>query len=150
MAWLCTTMAGSMPILVASCSAAPSAFGPTGTGRVNDVCTIPSPVVSPYGRTIPSPEVPESRFWSPTEVPKSRFRLLSGMGDLPLEQVQGRVVGAGRELDHAVQPLAAVDRPLGDAERAVGDRVHQSAGMVGDPPEQLDRLAQHGVRPPVD
>src|SRR3954468_20667578 len=34
MAWLCTTMAGSMPILFASCSAAPSAFGPIGTGSM--------------------------------------------------------------------------------------------------------------------
>ena len=52
----CTTMAGSRPILAASCSAAPSARArslavPNGTGRVNDTCTRPSPVVSPYGRT---------------------------------------------------------------------------------------------------
>ena len=54
----CTTIAGSMPILAASCSAAPSArarsvSSPNGTGSVNDSCTRPSPVVSPYGRTIP-------------------------------------------------------------------------------------------------
>ena len=53
----CTTMAGSMPILAASCRAAPSARArcslvPYGTGRVNDSWTRPSPVVSPYGRTI--------------------------------------------------------------------------------------------------
>src|SRR3954464_12074667 len=106
MAWLCTTIAGSMPILVASCSAAPSALGPIGTGSVNDVCTMPSPVVSPYGRTIDP----------------------SGTGDLLLQQLQGRVVGVGAELDDAVQSLAAVDRPLGDAEGAVGDRVHEPAG----------------------
>src|SRR6476619_6949381 len=99
MAWLCTTIAGSMPILFASCSAAPSAFGPAGTGSVNDVCTIPSPVVSPYGRTI---------------VPSGICRLL-------LEELQRRVVGVGAELDHPVETLAAVRRPLGDAERAVGD-----------------------------
>src|SRR5215212_10016193 len=129
MAWLCTTIAGSMPILVASCSAAPSAFGPIGIGRVNDVCTIPSPVVSPYGRMI---------------VP-------SGTGHLVrVQELQRRVVGVGAELHDAVQPLAAVDRALGDAEGAVGDRVHESARMVGDPLEQRARLAQHGVRPPVD
>src|SRR5690349_6786337 len=116
MAWLCTTIAGSMPILVASCSAAPSAFGPAGTGSVNDVCTIPSPVVSPYGRTIPSPEVPLSRFWSLREVPLSRFWLLSGMGHLPLQQLQSGVVGVRAERDDAVQALAAVRGPLRDAE----------------------------------
>jgi hypothetical protein len=47
----CTTIAGSRPIFAASCSAAPSAFGPGGTGNVNEACTMPSPVVSPYGRT---------------------------------------------------------------------------------------------------
>src|SRR4029453_11747379 len=124
MAWLCTTIAGSMPILVASCSAAPSAFGPIGTGRVNDVCTMPSPVVSPYGRMI----VPSGTGHSP---------FLSHRTP-PFEQVQRRVVGVGPELHDAVQPLAAVDRPLGDAERAVGDRIHESAGMGGDPLEQFD------------
>src|SRR5215218_6654142 len=102
MAWLCTTIAGSMPILFASWSAAPSALGPAGTGRVNDVWTMPSPVVSPYGRTM----------------------LPSGTGRLLLQQLQRGVVGVGGQLDDAVQPLAAVDRPLGDPERAVGDRVH--------------------------
>src|SRR3954463_15951834 len=110
MAWLCTTMAGSMPILFASCRAAPSALGPAATGSVNDVCTIPSPVVSPYGRTIDP----------------------SGMRHPLLEQVQRRVVGAGPELHPAVQPLAAVRRPLGDAERAVGDRLDQALRVVGD------------------
>src|SRR3954471_24648953 len=100
MPWLCTTIAGSMPIFCASCSAAPSAFGPGGTGSVNDVCTMPSPVVSPYGRTIPS-----------------------GMDGL--QQLQGRVVGVGRQGDDAVQALATVRRPLRDAERAVGDRLDQ-------------------------
>src|SRR3954447_23540972 len=128
MPWLCTTMAGSMPIFVASCSAAPSARGPGGTGRVNDVCTMPSPVVSPYGRTI---------------VPSA-----SGMDRL--QQLQGGVVRAGRQRDHAVQTLAAVRRPLGDAERAVGDRLDQPLGVVGDPAEQLDGLAQHRVGAAVD
>src|SRR3954466_9296277 len=106
-------MAGSMPILVASWSAAPSAFGPAGIGSVNDVCTMPSPVVSPYGRTIEP----------------------SGTGDLLLQQLEGRVVGGGSDLDDAVQPLAAVRRPLGDAERAVGDRLDQPLGVVGDAAE---------------
>src|SRR3954464_12627206 len=120
MPWLCTTIAGSMPILVASCSAAPSALGPGGTGRVNDVCTIPSPVVSPYGLiTVPS-----------------------GMDGL--QKLQGRVVGVGRQGDDAVQALAAVRGSLGDAEGAVGDRLDQPLGVVGDPAEQLDGLAQHG------
>src|SRR3712207_8464999 len=76
MAWLCTTIAGSMPILFASCSAAPSALGPAGTGSVNDVCTMPSPVVSPYGRT--------------TFIGRG-----SDTGHLPraLQQLQRRVVG---------------------------------------------------------
>src|SRR5688500_16334504 len=120
MAWLCTTIAGSMPILVASCSAAPSAFGPAGIGRVNDVWIIPSPVVSPYGRTL-DPIVPEGPLWP--------LWPLSGMGRLLLQQLERRVVRAVRQLDDAVEPLAAVDRPLGDAERAVGDRIHQSAGV---------------------
>ena len=51
----CTTMAGSRPILAASCAAAPSASArsssvPNGSGSVNDTWTRPSPVVSPYGR----------------------------------------------------------------------------------------------------
>src|SRR5688500_17102439 len=101
MAWLCTTIAGSMPILFASCSAAPSALGPAGIGRVNEVWTIPSPVVSPYGRTmlptVPTPEGPFSCFWP-----------FSGMGHLLLlHQLQRRVVGAGGQLDHPVQALAA-------------------------------------------
>src|SRR5437764_8553949 len=100
MPWLCTTIAGSMPILVASCSAAPSAFGPGGTGSVNDVCTIPSPVVSPYGRTTDP----------------------SGTGHLlALQEVERRVVGVGGERDDAVEALAPVGRPLRDAEGAVGD-----------------------------
>src|SRR5215203_388098 len=113
MAWLCTTMAGSMPILVASCSAAPSARGPAGTGRVNDVCTIPSPVVSPYGRmTVPS-----------------------GTGHLILEQLERRVVRVRAGRDDAGQALAAVGRPLGDAERAVGDGLDEALGVAGDPAE---------------
>src|SRR5690242_5461007 len=52
----CTTIAGSRPILAASCRAAPSARLPAGSssgiGSVKLICTIPSPVVSPYGRTI--------------------------------------------------------------------------------------------------
>src|SRR4051794_18268462 len=144
MAWLCTTIAGSRPILFASCRAAPSAFGPAGTGRVNEVCTMPSPVVSPYGRTM-LPTVP------PPEGPKSRLWPRSGMGGLPgLEQLQRRVVGVAVELDHAVQTLAAVDRPPGDAEGAVGDRIQQATGMVGDPFEQVDGLPQHGVGSTVD
>src|SRR5918998_4436534 len=130
MAWLCTTIAGSMPILFASCSAAPSARGPVRTGRVNEVCTMPSPVVSPYGRTMFIP---------------------SGTADLPgLQQLQRRVVRTVGEPDDAVEPLAAVRRALGDAERAVGDRLDQPLGVVGDPTEQVDRLAQHGVGPAVD
>src|SRR6478672_4915005 len=129
MAWLCTTIAGSMPILFASCRAAPSALGPAGTGRVNDVCTIPSPVVSPYGRTIDP----------------------SGTGHLlALQQLQRRVVGVGAELDDAVQTLAAVRRSPGDAERAVGDRLDEPLGVVGDAAEQVDGLAQNRVGPPVD
>src|SRR4051812_29182671 len=126
MPWLCTTMAGSIPILCASCSAAPSAFGPGGTGRVNEVCTMPSPVVSPYGRiTLPS-------------------------GIDALQQHQRRVVGVGAEADDAVQTLAAVRRALGDAEGAVGDGLDQPLGVVGDPPQQVDRLAQHRVGTAVD
>src|SRR3712207_4577986 len=107
MAWLWTTIAGSMPILSASCSAAPSARGPAGTGRVNDVCTMPSPVVSPYGRTIPIREVPSPGKWP-----------LSGTGHLLLlQQLERRVVRVGRGGDHAVQALAAVGWPPGDAER---------------------------------
>src|SRR3954468_21567980 len=105
MPWLCTTMAGSMPIFCASCSAAPSAFGPGGTGRVNEVCTMPSPVVSPYGRTIPS-------------------------GIDALQQVQGRVAGVRRQRDDAARALAAVRRAPGDAEGAVGDRLDQPLGVV--------------------
>src|SRR5688500_5709511 len=100
MAWLCTTIAGSMPILFASCSAAPSAFGPAGTGRVNEVCTMPSPVVSPYGRTTLL-TVPGGPTWP--------LGPCSGTGHLLLlEQLQRRVVGAVRQLDDAVQALAAV------------------------------------------
>src|SRR5689334_6911169 len=109
MPWLCTTIAGSMPIFRASCCAAPSARGPGGTGRVNDSCTIPSPVVSPYGRMI---------------VP-------SGMDGL--QELVRRVVRVGAEPDDAVQTLAAVRRSLGDAERAVGDRLDQPLGVLGDP-----------------
>src|SRR3978361_1916210 len=119
MPWLCTTIAGSMPIFFASWSAAPSAFGPGGTGRVNDVCTIPSPVVSPYGRTMDP----------------------SGTGHLRrLQQLERRVVGVRPERDDAVEALAAVGRSFGDAERAVGDGLDQALGMVGDPAEQLHGL----------
>src|SRR3954471_16879370 len=104
MPWLCTTIAGSMPIFCASCSAAPSAFGPGGTGSVNDVCTMPSPVVSPYGlMTVPS-------------------------DTHALQQLERGVVGARRGAEHAVQALAAVRGPLGDAEGAVGDRLDQPLG----------------------
>src|SRR5438309_6398754 len=105
MPWLCTTIAGSMPILCASCSAAPSALGPGGTGSVNDVWTMPSPVVSPYGRiTVPS-----------------------GMGHLLLvEELQHRVVAVGGQRDDAVEPLAPVGGPFRDAERSVGDCLDQS------------------------
>src|SRR3954471_20992957 len=125
MPWLCTTIAGSMPIFCASCSAAPSAFGPGGTGRVNEVCTMPSSVVSPYGRTIPS-------------------------GIDALQQLQRRVVRVGAQRDHAVQALAAVRRALGDAEGAVGDGLDQPLGVIGDPPQQVDRLAQPRVGAAVD
>src|SRR4051794_456532 len=110
MPWLCTTMAGSMPILVASCSAAPSARGPGGTGRVNDVCTMPSPVVSPYGRiTVPS-------------------------GIDALQELEGGVVGVDGQAHDAVEPLAAVRGAPGDPERAVGDGLDEPLGVVGDPP----------------
>src|SRR5687768_2779924 len=112
MAWLCTTIAGSMPILFASCSAAPSALGPAGTGSVNDVCTMPSPVVSPYGRTI-DPIVAGGPLW-----PLWRW---SGTGRLLLQQFERRVVRVRGQLDDAVETLAAVRGPLGDAEGAVGD-----------------------------
>src|SRR3954454_12878493 len=119
MAWLCTTIAGSRPILFASCSAAPSAFGPAGTGRVNDVCTIPSPVVSPYGRTTDP----------------------SGTGHLPVgrQQVEGGVVGVRPERDDAVETLAAVGRALGDAEGAVGDGLDEALRVVGDLLQQRHR-----------
>src|SRR6478672_5993349 len=39
-----------MPILFASCTAAPSATFECGIGSVKLSCTMPSPVVSPYGR----------------------------------------------------------------------------------------------------
>src|SRR4051812_15803547 len=119
MPWLGTTIAGSMPILVASCSAAPSAFGPGGTGSVNDVCTIPSPVVSPYGLiTVPSGPArrPDS---APRSAPRSFLaamlpRLSSGID--ALHQLQRRVVRLRTEGDDAVQTLAAVRWALGDAE----------------------------------
>src|SRR3954453_22590356 len=153
MPWLCTTIAGSMPIFCASCSAAPSARGPGGTGSVNDVCTIPSPVVSPYGRTIPSGSArgPDS---APRSAPRSFLaamlpRLSSGM-DAALQQLQGRVVGVGSQRDHAVEALAAVRWPPGDAEGAVGDGLDQALGVVGDPGEQIHGLAQHRVGAPVE
>src|SRR3954451_16143274 len=153
MPWLCTTIAGSMPIVVASCSAAPSARGPGGTGRVNDSWTIPSPVVSPYGRTI----VPSGRARGPDSTPRSAPRsFLAGMllglssGMDRLQQLEGRVVGAGGQPHDAVEALAAVRWPLGDAEGAVGDRLDQAVGVLGDPGEQVDRLAQHGIGPPVE
>src|SRR3954469_12103948 len=128
MPWLCTTIAGSMPIFCASCSAAPSAFGPGGTGRVNEVCTMPSPVVSPYGLiTVPSGPArrPDS---APRSAPRSFLaamlpRLSSGID--ALQQLESGVVGVGGQADDAVQPLAAVRRALGDAERAVGDGLDQ-------------------------
>src|SRR3712207_9372008 len=110
-----------MPILPASWSAAPSAIGPAGTGSVNDVCTMPSPVVSPYGRTIEP----------------------SGTGDLPLQQLQRRVVGVRAGCHDAVQALAAVRRALRDAERAVGDRLDEALGVIGDPAQEVDGLPQH-------
>src|SRR3954463_13242733 len=99
MAWLCTTIAGSMPILLASCSAAPSARGPAGIGRVNEVCTIPSPVVSPYGRTMPISAGPKWPFWPCS----ATGHLVPGV----LQELQGRVVGAGVEPDDAGEALAA-------------------------------------------
>src|ERR1700759_1970602 len=113
MPWLCTTIAGSMPIFWASCRAAPSARGPGGTGSVKDSCTIPSPVVSPYGRTIP--EGPLWPLWP-----------CSGTEGLLPDQLEGRVGGGGVRRAHAVEPLAAVGGPLGDAEGAVGDRLDQA------------------------
>src|SRR3954470_21679547 len=105
MPWLCTTIAGSMPILVASCRAAPSARGPGGTGRVNDVCTMPSPVVSPYGRTTVPCEPPPWPLWRS-----------SGTGGLLLQQVEGRVAGVVGEPDDPLESPAAVRRSPGDAE----------------------------------
>src|SRR3954464_8719796 len=105
MPWLCTTIAGSMPIFCASCRAAPSARGPGGTGSVQDTCTMPSPVVSPYGRTIP--EGPLWPLWP-----------CSDTGTFLRQQLEGRVVRVRPECDDAVQALAAVGRPLGDAEGA--------------------------------
>src|SRR4051794_16564602 len=139
MPWLCTTIAGSMPILAASWSAAPSAFGPGGTGRVNDVCTMPSPVVSPYGRT------------TEAALSSGRITVPSGTGHLRgVQDLQRRVVGVRPQRDDAIQALAAVGRPLGDAEGAVRDRGDQALGMVGDPPEQVHCLAQHRVGTAVD
>src|SRR3954451_19366521 len=74
----------------------------------------------------------------------------SGMRRLLLEELERRVVGMRAELDDAGQALAAVRRPLGDAERAVRDRLDQPLGVVGDPAQQLDRLGEHGVRAAVD
>src|ERR1043165_7678855 len=111
-----------MPILFANCNAAPSARGPCGTGRVNDVWIMPSPVVSPYGRTC-------------------RFSVTWPL----LQQVDGRVAVAVGFLDHAVRALPAGRRAFHQAERAVGDRVEQPA--VDDPRQQVHRLAEDLVGP---
>src|SRR5688572_5071054 len=99
-----TTIAGSMPILLASCCAAPSALGPKGIGRVNDVWIMPSPVVSPYGRT---------------------YLLAVSAIVGRLQHLRGRVEVVGSFLDDAVRALALVGRALHQAERAVRDRVQQ-------------------------
>src|SRR5438067_5136569 len=107
MALACTTIAGSRPIFLASCSAAPSASArssslPDGTGSVNETCTRPSPVVSPYGRTTVS------------------------VTALRLQELTRRVPVAVRAADHAVQPAAAVGGAAGDAECALADRGQQA------------------------
>src|SRR5687767_9416283 len=86
-----------------------------------------------------------------TSGPKWPFWPFSGMGDLPLlEELQRGVVGVRGQLDDAVQTLAAVGRPLRDAEGAVGDGLDEALRVVGDPAEQVDRLPQDGVGAPVD
>src|SRR5690349_8132627 len=116
-----TTIAGSMPILFASCSAAPSALGPKGIGSVNDVWIMPSPVVSPYGRTY-----------------------LFASDILGLQHLRSRVEVLGGLLDHAVRALALVRGALHQPERAVRDGVEQA--VVDDALQQIDGLAEHLVR----
>ena len=95
-----------MPILLASCSAAPSATLECGIGRVNDTCTMPSPVVSPYGRTIVPP----------------RRRVLTARR---LQDLGRGVVVARRLARPRRRALAPVGRALHQAEGAVGDRLEQ-------------------------
>ena len=126
-AWLCTTIAGSMPILLASCSAAPSAFGPGGHGQR------------------------ERRLHHPVAGgvavrPDDRSR--QARADLLLLRAAPGP-GCRRRRPSSTtpsRPLPPSGRPLGDAERAVGDRLDQALGVVGDPAEQVDRLARARCR----
>src|SRR3712207_3197885 len=118
---VCTTIAGARPILRASWRAPPSARARSpsvcaGTGSVNDTCTMPSPVVSPYGRMI--------RFGSgEMSLPGPGSKALAAsLTLLPLKDVGCRVVVAVGVGDDPVEALAAVGRPPGDAEGALRDR----------------------------
>src|SRR4051812_25318518 len=131
-----------MPILLASWIAAPSARLSCGIGSVNDSCTIPSPVVSPYGRTM----LMLCLRWHallalrPLRSLRCRRSCLQGL--------RHRVVVVLVVPGHAVQALASVGGAFHDAERAVGDRGQQR--VVDDLLEQLHRLAQHLVRALLD
>src|SRR5512133_239487 len=85
-----------------------------GTGSVKLSCTMPSPAVSPYGKS------------SATSPP----------GELRLPQLKERVHVPGPPLGDALASAPAVAGPAGLGEPAPGDRVEHP--HVVDLPEELD------------
>src|SRR5690606_2352876 len=134
MARACTTIGESSPIFSASCSAAPSARLSSGMGRVKLSCTMPSPVLSPYGRmTSPTPAT-------------SGARTRRAIG--PFQDVAHRVVVVVLVPGDAVETLAAGRRALHDPEGAVRDRVEQRPAL--DALQELYGLGEHLVGAPLD
>src|SRR5690242_9494875 len=114
------------PFLRRNSSATSRARASAGTGSVKLSCTMPSPDVSPYGR-------------SSDTGPRRELRL---------PQLQEGVHVAGAALGDALAAAAAVARTRRLGEPAVRDRAEHA--HVVDAPEQLDGLRQHVLRTHVE
>src|SRR5687768_12916011 len=109
-----------MPILAASCSAAPSARLSHGTGSVKLSCTMPSPEVSPYGRMIVFSVAAEVLLDIATS---------NDLFDEPPDaarRVEGVVGTAGIELLGAFDRISDGAREVGEAEPGLVVRRHVS------------------------
>ena len=154
-----------MPIFAASCGAAPSAILECGIGSVNDICTMPSPVVSPYGRRMSPVLAPwragaGSRSRAPPRLRSSSRRtgavpLCGGLSSLRLQdlgrgvEVAGRPSAPRRRAPGRRRPVASSARRCRRRSRRAGRSLDSWAGSAraGRPPRASTCVRASAMNP---